>query len=330
MLIDHAKIYIAGGLGGDGCQSLYKDKYHRRGIPDGGAGGAGGDLVIESDSNLHTLLDFRYNQHHNADKGKNGSSNNKIGRRGADCILKVPVGTIIVDAANGLVIRDLSSPEEKVIAAKGGAAGKGNGGTRKEATKGSPGETKTILLDLKLVADAGIIGFPNAGKSTLVSRISKSHTKIAPYPFTTKSPRLGVVKVFDNSFVAADMPGIIEGAHEGRGLGDRFLRHIERTFTLVHVVDIMPLDGTDPADNFFKLEKELKLYDNNVYNKPRVVVVNKMDMTGAKKALSVFEKAVEKKVFAISSVTGEGIRELIQNIYKVINDARKKNEENND
>ena len=248
MLIDHAKIYVKAGGGGDGCSSLYRDIFHRRGIPDGGDGGGGGNIVVVSDSNLQTLLDYRYNQHYNAERGAHGGSNRKFGRRGKDRVLRVPVGTIIKDAKGDIVLRDLAEAGEEVIVATGGAGGKGSA-KLKVATPGEMGEEKTLILELKLVADVGIIGFPNAGKSTIVSCISRIHTKIAAYPFTTKSPQLGVVSFDDNTFVVADMPGLIEGAHKGRGLGDRFLRHIERTRILVHVVDISPLDESDPVSN---------------------------------------------------------------------------------
>ncbi|MDD4956698.1 MAG: GTPase ObgE [Candidatus Omnitrophica bacterium] len=314
MLIDHAKIYVSGGRGGNGCQSLYKDKYQRKGTPDGGDGGDGGNVVVESDPNLNTLLDFRYNQHHNAGNGKHGGSNTKIGKRGQDRVLKVPPGTIIIDASNGLVMRDLVSVGESVIVAKGGSGGRGN--ARKcEATPGEPGEEKTIIFELKLVADVGIIGFPNAGKSTLVSRISRARSKIAPYPFTTKDPHLGVVSLYEDTFVVADMPGLIEGAHQGKGLGDRFLRHIERTRVLVHLVDMQPVDGSDPLENFKKLEQELKAYDEDVFNKPRVIAGSKMDLPGADKELERFSKEVGDKVFPVSAVSGYGVKDLLDEIY---------------
>lgn len=323
MLIDHAKIYVFGGKGGDGCRSLYKDIFHRKGFPDGGDGGNGADVIIRSDTNLLTLLDFKYRQHHRAGKGKHGGSNKKYGRRGDNLVVKVPVGTIIKDADNGMVIRDLSHEREQVIVAKGGAGGKGSA-KLSVATKGEEGEARTLILELKLVADAGIIGFPNAGKSTLVSRISKAHSKIAPYPFTTKSPKLGVVNIYDDTFVVADMPGLIEGAHEGRGLGDRFLRHIERTSVLVHLVDIVPLDGSDPAENYHKLEEELRLYDQSVYSKPRVIVASKMDMPGADENLEKFVKTTGEKIWPISALNGVGLDELVGVIYKKVKDVKKK------
>lgn len=323
MLIDQAKIYIEGGGGGKGCRSFFKDIFNRKGIPDGGPGGPGGDVIFQADINLQTLLDFRYNQHYKAGRGAHGGSNHKFGKRGKDLLVKVPAGTILVDAANSLVIKDLKSPGERVIVAKGGAGGRGNS-KNLESTEGEPGESKTILLELKLVADVGIIGLPNAGKSTLVSRVSRSHSKIAPYPFTTKSPKLGVVSMDGEHFVVADMPGIIEGAHAGRGLGDRFLRHIERTSVLVHVVDILPVDGSDPAENFKLLENELKLYAENVYQKPRILVANKMDLSGAKESLVEFIKKVPLEVYPISGVSGEGLKELVPAIHRKIKDAKEK------
>jgi len=328
MLIDQAKIYVSGGPGGDGCNSLYKDIFHRKGIPDGGDGGAGGDVIIRSDPNLQTLLDLRYNQHHNAAGGRHGGSNKKFGRRGEDRIVRVPVGTIVKDAGNDLVMRDLDRPGEEVIAARGGAGGLGSAKVR-EARKGEAGEKKTLVLELKLVADAGIIGFPNAGKSTLVSKVSKVHTKIAPYPFTTKEPRLGVVKTDDDTCVVADMPGLIEGAHAGKGLGDRFLRHIERTLVLVHVVEMAPLDGSDPADNFYKLEKELELYGHEVSGKPRLVVASKMDTEGSEENFEKFRKEIDKDVIVIAALEGRGLKELVHAIMVKVQDARKETEKDN-
>lgn len=329
MLIDEAKIYVKGGRGGDGCSSLFKDIFHRKGIPDGGDGGSGGNVVLLSDTNLQTLLDFKYNQHHRAGDGGRGGSNHKQGKRGKDLIVKVPVGTIIKDAESGLVMRDLSRKGEEVVIARGGTGGKGNSRGR-EATSGADGEEKTLFLELKLVADAGIIGFPNAGKSTLVSSISRVRSKIAPYPFTTKEPQLGVVKFHEDSFVMADMPGLIEGAHKGRGLGDKFLRHIERTSVLVHLVDMVPLDGSDPVENFRKLEKELKLYNEDVAAKPRLVVASKMDLTGAREALVKFRKRTRKKVIPISAVKGDGLEELIKAVHRKIKDVKKKTETDSD
>ncbi|MGB2630110.1 MAG: GTPase ObgE [Candidatus Omnitrophota bacterium] len=329
MLIDHAKIYVYGGKGGNGCNSLFKDIFHRRGIPDGGDGGDGGNVVIESDPNLQTLLDFKYKQHYRADKGKHGGSNRKNGRTGEDLLVKVPVGTIIKDAGTDLVLRDLAVAGERVIVAKGGPRGKGSAHIE-GATPGEDGESKELILELKLVADCGIIGFPNAGKSTLVSRISKAHTKIADYPFTTKSPKLGIVTVDEDTFVVADMPGLIEGAHSGKGLGVRFLRHIERTRVLVHLVDISPLDGSDPADNYSKLEKELELYGEGVSGKPRIVVANKMDMPDSEGNLKDLKAKLGRDVLAISALDGTGLKELIYKIYNTVKYVKEEDKENND
>jgi GTP-binding protein len=321
MFVDHAKIYVSGGKGGNGCHSFHKDKYHRKGVPDGGDGGNGGNVIIECDASLSTLLDFRYRQHHRADNGKHGGSNNKYGRNGSDSVLKVPPGTIIIDRDTGLVVRDLTSPGESVIAAKGGKGGIGNN-KREAATEGDPGEDKVLILELKLLADAGIVGFPNAGKSTLVSALSRSRTKIAGYPFTTKEPRLGVVRYDDDSFVVADMPGLIEGAHHGRGLGDRFLRHIERTQVIVHLVDIAPFDGTDPFDNFVKLEEELKSYSKKLYNKPRIIAAGKIDLLADDRFLRSFTERLGRPVYPLSSVTGKGLKEFIAGLYGSIKKVR--------
>lgn len=327
MLIDHAKIYVTGGDGGKGCSSLFKDIFHRRGVPDGGDGGDGGDVVIEGSLQLHTLLDFKYNPHHRAENGKHGGSNHKNGKRGEDLIVRVPLGTIIKDAQTDLVLRDIVKNGQRVIVAAGGQGGKGNAG-RKEAIPPEEGENRTLILELKLMADAGIIGLPNAGKSTLVTRISKAHSKIAPYPFTTRSPILGVVKFAeDATFVAADMPGLIEGAHTGKGLGDKFLRHIERTLVLVHLVDMAPVDGSDPYENYLKIEKELELYGEGVCSKPRIVAANKMDMPEAGENLRDLEQKTGKKVYAISALTGKGLPELVRGIYEEIRDVREKHQE---
>jgi GTP-binding protein len=228
-----------------------------------------------------------------------------------------------------MVIRDLVLPGERVVVAKGGSGGLGSKKV-KEATLGGTGEEKTVILELKMVADAGIIGFPNAGKSTLVSRISKAHSKIASYPFTTRSPKLGVVGYHEDSFVVADMPGIIEGAHSGKGLGDRFLRHIERTRVLVHLVDMAPVNGTNPYDNFIKLEEELKLYDIKIYNKPRIVVASKMDVPESRGNLQSFTKKIGSKVYPVAAITGEGLTALLDIMYEEIQNVKKEIETDND
>jgi len=308
MFIDEAKIYVKAGAGGDGCNSFYRDKWKRLGRPDGGPGGEGGDIIFEADDNIHTLLDFQYRQHLEAESGAHGSSNHKKGRRGKDLHIKVPPGTIIKDAVG-----------DSVIIAKGGKGGRGNSKNR-PSEKGSPGEAKTLVLELKLIADAGIIGYPNAGKSTLISRISSAHPRIASYPFTTKEPVLGVVKLYDDvAFVVAEIPGLIEGAHLGKGLGDKFLKHVERTKVLIHLVDIAACEGRDPVSDYKNLNKELESYSKELIARPQLVALNKVDMPVAKENIRKFKKAVPKiKVFPISACTGEGLNVLLEAAYKKV------------
>ena len=319
MFIDEAKIYLKAGDGAKGCHSFYRDKINRMGRPDGGPGGDGGNIVFVVDENVHTLLDFRYQQHIKAPSGLHGSSNHKKGHRGADRFVKIPPGTVIKNAANGLVIRDLVNIGESIIVAKGGMGGHGNSRGR-DAAPGGLGEEWTVLLELKLIADVGIIGYPNAGKSTLISKISSAHPKIANYPFTTKAPVLGVVKLYDDAnFVVAEIPGLIEGAHEGRGLGDRFLRHVERTKVLIHLVDIAACEGRDPVDDYRILNHELAAYSGELSKKPQVVALNKIDMPESKEYIRKFKKKFPRvRTFPISGVTGDGIRALLEAVYKKV------------
>lgn len=323
MFIDEVKIYVKAGDGGDGCNSFYRDKFTRRGRPDGGDGGDGGDVIFKVDSNVHTLLDFKYQQHLKAESGSHGSSNNKAGRRGQDLSVRIPPGTIIKDFENGLVLRDLVKEGEGVAVAKGGQGGKGNSRNR-PSEEGAPGEEKTLLLELKLIADVGIIGYPNAGKSTLISKISSARPKIASYPFTTKEPVLGVVKVYDTAFVVAEVPGLIEGAHEGRGLGDRFLRHIERTNVLIHLVDIAGFEGRDPCKDYVSLNEELKAYNKELMKRPQVVALNKIDMPDARSLLKIFKKTFPRiEVFPISALAGNGTKELLAAVHKKLKGLKK-------
>lgn len=319
MFVDQAKISVKAGNGGDGCNSTYRDLFCRRGRPDGGEGGKGADVVFVTDPNIHTLLDFQYRQHFVAESGGHGGSNHKKGRYGEDLYIKIPPGTIIKDAANGLVLRELVKNGEHVIIAKGGPGGRGNSRGR-VAQYGFPGEEKLVLLELKMIADVGIVGFPNAGKSTLVARISSARPKIAGYPFTTKEPVLGVVKVHEGAtFTAAEIPGLIEGAHMGKGLGDRFLRHVERTKVLIHLVDISGFEGRDPYKDYVALNKELKLYSKELAAKPQFIALNKIDMDNALTNVKKFRKHLRgKKVYPISAVTGEGVKELMGVIWKKI------------
>ena len=269
-------------------------------------------------------MDFQYRQHIEAKSGSHGSSNHKKGARGDDLRIKVPPGTIIKDAQRGFVLRDLVKSGDWAIVARGGAGGRGNSRGR-DRQEGSPGEEKVVILELKLIADCGIIGYPNAGKSTLISRISSARPRIANYPFTTKVPVLGVVRMYeDASFVIAEIPGLIEGAHLGKGLGDKFLRHVERTKILVHLIDIAGFEGRNPIMDYRKLNKELKSYSKELALKQQVVALNKIDIPGAKENIKKFKKTLPKlKVFPISSLTGDGIKELLEYLYKKIKAVKK-------
>lgn len=318
MFIDSAKILVKGGSGGKGCQSFYRDKYTRDGIPDGGDGGRGADIVIRADRNLNTLLDFQYNRHFYGAHGGHASSNHKKGKGASPVVIRVPCGTLVRDNKTNCALRDLNSDGEELIVASGGKGGLGNR-HRRESTAGEPGEEKELLLDLKLIADVGVVGFPNAGKSTLISVISNAHPKIANYPFTTKSPVLGVVRSkAGDSFVMADIPGLIEGSSRGRGLGDKFLRHIERTKVLLHLIDMAGFEGRDPIDDYRTINKELKEYGDSVYKKLVIIAANKMDLEGAKQNLARFRKAFKKKVYPISALNRQGLEELIEALGKKI------------
>ena len=309
--VDQARIHIQAGSGGKGCESHYSDKYTRHPIPNGGDGGNGGDVIFMADRNLHTLLDYRFKQHYQAHSGAHGSSNNKRGKNGEDCILRVPVGTVVWDYDTQLLIRDLTVHGDSVIVTKGGHGGRGNNHNR-TVTSPKPGENRTVRLELKVIADVGLIGFPNAGKSTLICAISKVKSKIASYPFTTKAPILGIVDD-DNEekFVVADLPGLIEGAHEGKGLGYQFLKHAERTKILVHIIDMSGAEGRDPLEDYNKICEELDLYSEELLQKNRLLVANKMDLPEAKKNLTRFKRKITKDILAISAKEKQGLTKLV-------------------
>jgi len=310
IFVDEARIFVQAGDGGQGCESFYRDKYMRYPRPDGGDGGKGGDVVIQSTRSIQTLLDFKFRQHHKAQKGGNASSKGKKGKNGKECILRVPVGTLIRDAETKLLIKDLAFDQQRVIIAKGGKGGIGNE-HRKAPSLPEKGERITVCLELKLIADVGIIGFPNAGKSTLVSNISKVKSKIANYPFTTRQPILGIVERDDSSFIVADLPGIIEGAHEGKGLGDRFLRHAERTKVLIHLIDMAGTEGRDPLNDYKIINHELESYGDTLMLKQKLTVANKMDLLEARNNLQRFKKEINEEIFPISSLSGEGLDDLV-------------------
>ncbi len=324
--IDSAKIWIKAGDGGDGCVAFRREKFVPKGGPSGGDGGRGADIIFVARKNIYTLIDFHYRQHFKAESGANGQGNNREGRSGKDLIIPVPVGTIIKEWKNGreILLADLTAENENFIAAKGGKGGKGNthfksstNQTPRKATKGEKGEEKYIELEMKLLADVGIVGLPNSGKSTLVSKVTAAKPKIADYPFTTLVPTLGVVNLGDlRSFVIADIPGIIEKASEGRGLGYQFLKHIERTKILIHLVDI---SQPDPLKRYYDIRKELEKYGRNLDEKTEIIVGNKTDIPSSIENIKIFKKEFEE-VYFISALTGRGIKPLMEILWRKLNE----------
>ncbi len=340
MFIDKAKIYVKAGDGGNGCVAFLREKFVPMGGPAGGDGGKGGDIIIVADKNLQTLMDFKYKRHYKAERGFHGQGGNKKGKDGESLILKVPVGTVVKDAQTGEIIADLVKDGQSVVVAKGGKGGKGNAAFKSAtnqapmiAEKGEAGEERWIELELKLLADVGIIGFPNAGKSTLISILSKAKPKIADYPFTTLTPVLGVLQLDDNDFIVlADIPGLIEGASEGAGLGHEFLRHIERTRFLIHLIDVSDFREMHPIEAFNKINKELEKYSPDLLTKPQIVVANKIDALSDKSILNELETYFKEKnvpFVAISLITRENIDKLI-NLIREVNDKLKDKEEVNE
>ncbi|MDP6543285.1 MAG: GTPase ObgE [Phycisphaerae bacterium] len=328
MFVDQADIVVTAGNGGNGCMAFRREKYIPKGGPAGGDGGKGGNVFIQADDSYNTLQHLAGHHHWSAENGRPGEGKNKHGRGGADVVVRVPPGTIIYDAEKGITLKDLSDPGEQVCVAHGGKGGRGNS-RFKSATNQAPrqwepgeeGQERKLHLELKLIADAGLLGLPNAGKSTLTSRVSAARPKIAAYPFTTLHPCLGIVELSRfRRFVLADIPGIIEGAHEGAGLGDAFLRHIERTRVLVHMVDICPLTG-DPVANYHAIRGELEQYSPALAAKPEIVVANKMDLTGSDERLAEFSEAVAAPVVPISAVTGKGLEALGEVIWRKITES---------
>ncbi|EJP6472836.1 GTPase ObgE [Clostridium botulinum] len=330
MFIDTAKIFVKSGKGGDGAISFRREKYIAFGGPDGGDGGKGGNVVLVVDPNMTTLLDFTYKRKYKSEPGGNGAGSKCFGKNGKDLHIKVPMGTIVRDAETDKIMADLSKPEDSYIVAKGGRGGKGNcrftTPTRQApdfAEPGMPEEERWIKLELKLLADVGLIGFPNVGKSTLLSVVSKARPKIANYHFTTLKPNLGVVSIEGvNNFVIADIPGIIEGASEGVGLGLDFLRHVERTRVLIHVVDISSVEGRDPYGDFLKINEELKRYNIKLYDRPQIIAANKSDMLFDEEKFEEFKTKIEKlgfnKVFKISAATKEGVNALMKEAARLL------------
>ena len=328
--VDEAFIDIAAGDGGNGCVSFRHEKYKEFGGPNGGDGGRGGHVFAVADPSLNTLVDFRFSRRHEAKRGEHGMGSDMFGAAADDIVLKMPVGTIISDAETGEVLYELLTPGEQIMIAKGGDGGFGNmrfksaiNRAPRQKTPGWPGEKKSLKLELKVLADVGLLGMPNAGKSTLISAISNARPKIADYPFTTLHPNLGVVRVGpEQSFVVADVPGLIEGASEGAGLGHQFLRHLQRTRLLLHLVDIAPFDeGVDPVAQARSIVAELKKYDQALHDKPRWLVLNKLDMVPAEEREARVKDFVRRlrykgPVFAISALTREGCEELIKTVFQ--------------
>ncbi|HYV45909.1 MAG TPA: GTPase ObgE [Myxococcaceae bacterium] len=328
--VDEVRIHVKAGDGGNGAVAFRREKYVERGGPSGGDGGNGGSVVFEADPQLTTLLDYRYQQQHHARNGEHGKGSDCNGRSSEDLVLRVPVGTLVRDETSGEVLSDLSSPGQRFVAAQGGKGGLGNMNfatstrqTPRFAQEGTKGEERPLVLELKLLADVGLIGFPNAGKSTLISRVSRARPKIADYPFTTLVPNLGVVPYKDGrSFVVADIPGLIEGASGGAGLGHQFLRHVERCRVLVHLVDLgAEGEGREPLKDWEIINRELQRYSAELAEKPQLVVGSKNDLTHARERLPAFEKAMKARgvpVLAISSATGEGVQALLDKAARVL------------
>ena len=323
MFTDYVKITAKAGNGGNGAISFRREKYVAAGGPDGGDGGKGGDIYFEVDPDSNTLIDFRYKKKFKAENGKNGEGAHKFGKNGEDLYIRVPIGTIVRDAETNKVLADLSTPEQKALILSGGRGGKGNShfatSTRQApgfAQDGEKGEEKELILELKLLADVGLIGFPNVGKSTFLSMTTSATPKIADYHFTTLEPNLGVVKTdYGDSFVIADIPGIIEGASEGTGLGIQFLRHIERTRLLLHVIDVSGSEGRDPVQDFYTINEELKKYSEKLSKRKQIIVANKIDVMQNEELYKNLEKVAKENsidIFKISAATGEGISELIK------------------
>ncbi len=319
MFIDETNIKVIAGNGGDGCTAFRREKYIEMGGPYGGNGGKGSDIVFKVDTGLHTLIDLRYMKTIKGNKGENGSGKNMDGKSAEDIIIKVPQGTVITDYDTNLVIADLKDKDSEVVVAKGGRGGRGNTAFKTLANpapnfseNGEPGEEKILKVELKLLADVGLVGLPSVGKSTFLSKVTKATPKIADYHFTTLSPNLGVVKTIDNrSFVIADLPGLIEGASEGVGLGDKFLRHIERTKVIAHIIDMSGIEGRDPYEDYLVINKELEKFSPKLLQKPMIIIANKMDMESAKENLKEFQKKVDKEIYPISALTNDNLNPVL-------------------
>jgi GTP-binding protein len=328
--VDEATIYVRGGDGGDGCVSFRREKCVPRGGPDGGDGGNGGNVILLADVNLNTLLEPISRSQYRAENGRHGQGRNRHGADGEDILIRVPVGTVIFDKTTGLSLADMTEAGRQLVIARGGRGGRGNARfatslnqAPRYCEEGRPGQERNLGLELRLVADVGLIGKPNAGKSTLLSRISAAHPKIASYPFTTLQPTIGIVDAGSyRRLTVADLPGLIEGAHEGKGLGDEFLRHIERTRVVAHLVDVAPASGSDPVASYYAIRNELRLHSERLASKPEIVVATKMDVHGSEEGLARLEQALDCDVIPISAVTGLGLEKLLGGVLRIVAESK--------
>ena len=330
MFIDEVKIELIAGSGGDGCMAFRREKYVEMGGPFGGNGGKGADIVFTVDEGLNTLVDLRYQKQIKGKKGENGQGKGMHGAKAEDIIIKVPLGTVITDLDTNLVIADLTNKDDSVVVAQGGRGGRGNIAFATKANpaphfaeNGEPGEVRNVKIELKLLADVGLVGMPSVGKSTIISQISKAKPKIAAYHFTTLKPNLGVVKSNNSSFVVADLPGLIEGASKGDGLGDQFLKHIERTRVIAHVIDMGATEGRDPYNDYVTINNELKEFNPKILEKPQIIIANKMDMPDALENLEKFKQKVDKEIYPIKAINNEGLKEVIEVLANMLDKIKK-------
>ena len=331
MFVDEVEIRVEAGNGGDGCTAFRREKFVPMGGPYGGNGGHGSDIIFKVDEGLHTLLDLRYQKLIKGKKGENGRGKNQHGKGAEPIIIKVPQGTVVTDLDTGLIIADLSKKEDQEIIAKGGRGGRGNTAFKTQTNtapdyseNGEEGEKKNLKVEVKMLADVGLVGLPSVGKSTIISMVSRSKPKIAAYHFTTLHPNLGVVKASDGrSFVMADLPGLIEGASEGEGLGDKFLKHIERTKVIAHVIDMGASEGRDPYEDYVLINKELKAFSEKLTKKPQIIIANKMDLTNAKEELENFRQKVEPEIeiYEISAATNQGLQKVIDRLADLVDEV---------
>ena len=326
MFVDRVTVEVEAGKGGDGCASFRREKFVPRGGPDGGDGGNGGSVIVVAEQGVDSLASLVHRKHWRAKSGTPGSGSNRHGANAKDLTIRVPPGTVVIDANGKFTLKDLAAAGESVVAAQGGRGGKGNtrfksatNQTPREFTRGGKGEQRRLSFELKVIADVGLLGKPNAGKSTLLSRVSRARPEIADYPFTTKIPNLGIVQVdLDRSMVIADIPGLIEGAHTGAGLGHEFLRHVERTRVLIHLVEPLPMDGTDPIENYRAIREEVEKYDVDLASRPELVAVSKAELPGAEEVREELAQQTGKNVLLFSSVTGQGLNDLIHQSYALL------------